>query len=138
MILQEAGRLDQAAIDTVRRECWPDLRDEHELHDLLQSVVALPLGRHWIDRRRSHWPVFYERLLHAGRASTMDCAGAPCWVATERLADVGAIWGDSEKAPEKVTKRIGRSGNLFTAGYKFLGPSLLPRFRFVSFGSKLC
>src|ERR1700732_1678096 len=25
-----AGRLDQHAIDTVRRECWPDLRDEHE------------------------------------------------------------------------------------------------------------
>ena len=39
-----AGRLDQAAIDTVRREIWPDIRDEHELHDLLHSLVALPLG----------------------------------------------------------------------------------------------
>src|SRR6185437_4687872 len=26
------GHLDRAAIDEVRRECWPDLRDEHELH----------------------------------------------------------------------------------------------------------
>ncbi len=35
-----AGRLDQAAIDTVRRELWPDLRDEHELHDLLHSASS--------------------------------------------------------------------------------------------------
>jgi ATP-dependent Lhr-like helicase len=42
-----AGRLDQAAIDTVRSEIWPDLRDEHELHDLLHSLVALPLAMLW-------------------------------------------------------------------------------------------
>ena len=101
-ILQEAGRLDQAAIDTVRRECWPDLRDEHELHDLLQSVVALPLSI--LDRPEArHWPVFYERLVQAGRAMTLDCAGAPCWVAAERIADVGVLWNDLENAPEKVT-----------------------------------
>ena len=102
-VIAGAGQLDQAAIESVRRECWPDLRDEHELHDLLQSVVALPLCM--LDRPEArHWPVFYERLVHAGRASTMDCAGAPCWIATERIADVGALWGDSEKAPETVTK----------------------------------
>src|SRR6202043_769167 len=27
-----AGRLDQAAIDQVRREIFPDVRDEHEMH----------------------------------------------------------------------------------------------------------
>ena len=43
-VLEGAGRLNQHAIDTVRRECWPDIRDEHELHDLLQSLVALPLS----------------------------------------------------------------------------------------------
>ena len=43
-ILEGAGRLDQHAIDTVRSECWPDIRDEHELHDLLQNLVALPLS----------------------------------------------------------------------------------------------
>ncbi len=32
------------AIDTVRDQCWPDIRDEHELHDLLMSLVALPLA----------------------------------------------------------------------------------------------
>ena len=43
-VLEGAGRLDQAAIDTVRGELWPDMRDEHELHDLLHSVVAFPLA----------------------------------------------------------------------------------------------
>ena len=45
---QGAGRLDPAAIATVRAELWPDLRDEHELHDLLLQLVVLParLYRH--------------------------------------------------------------------------------------------
>ncbi len=32
-MLGEAGRLDPAAIAELREECWPDVRDEHELHD---------------------------------------------------------------------------------------------------------
>ncbi|HEX4651862.1 MAG TPA: helicase-related protein, partial [Granulicella sp.] len=42
-VLEEPGKLDPAAIATVRRELWPDLRDEHELHDLLHSLILLPL-----------------------------------------------------------------------------------------------
>ena len=102
-VLEQTGQLDQAAIDTVRRECFPDLRDEHELHDLLQSVVMLPLQ--YLDREGArHWPVFYERLTHAGRATTLDCTGKPCWVATERLPESAVLWGDFDKATEVVTK----------------------------------
>jgi ATP-dependent Lhr-like helicase len=35
------GRLDPSAIATVRAQLWPDLRDEHELHDLLLQLIAL-------------------------------------------------------------------------------------------------
>ena len=84
------GKLDQAAIDTVRRECWPDIRDEHELHDLLHSLIALPLQ--FIDTPQArHWPTFYDRLTQTGRASTNNCAGTPCWAATERLPQIGAL-----------------------------------------------
>ena len=38
------GRLDPAAIATVRAQLWPDVRDEHELHDLLLQLIALPLA----------------------------------------------------------------------------------------------
>ncbi len=40
---ESPGRLDPAAIATVRQQLWPDLRDEHELHDLLLQLIALPL-----------------------------------------------------------------------------------------------
>ena len=41
--LGEAGRLSQDAIDEIRQEIWPDIRDEHELHDLLCSLVVVPV-----------------------------------------------------------------------------------------------
>ena len=41
-VLQEVGRLDQAAIARVREEARPDVRDSDELHDVLQTLVAVP------------------------------------------------------------------------------------------------
>jgi ATP-dependent Lhr-like helicase len=105
-VLDGAGKLDQAAIATVRAELWPDVRDEHELHDLLHSLVAFPLAtldtsgvpqtasssevESQSDTR--HWPLFYERLLQNGRARTIDVNGVPCWVATERLHQLPALF----------------------------------------------
>jgi ATP-dependent Lhr-like helicase len=96
-VLERAGRLDQHAIDTVRAECWPDIRDEHELHDLLMGLVALPLAM--IDIKRSpHWPGLYQRLELSGRAHTIDCDGKPCWVAIERLHFACLMWGSEPTA----------------------------------------
>jgi len=41
-VLNEIGRLDQTAIARVREEARPDVRDADELHDALQTLVALP------------------------------------------------------------------------------------------------
>src|SRR6202012_267354 len=41
-VLNEVGRLDQTAIARVREEARPDVRDGDELHDTLQTLVALP------------------------------------------------------------------------------------------------
>jgi ATP-dependent Lhr-like helicase len=104
-ILEEAGRLDQEAIDAIRSECWPDLRDEHELHDLLQSLVTLPLQM--LDTAGDrHWPAFYERLTQTGRAQTVDCCGVPCWIATERLSYIHALWAKTLPESESVTKEL--------------------------------
>jgi ATP-dependent Lhr-like helicase len=43
-VLEEVGRLDPAAIQQVREEAWPDVRDADELHDVLHTLVALPEG----------------------------------------------------------------------------------------------
>jgi ATP-dependent helicase Lhr and Lhr-like helicase len=88
----EPGKIDPAAIAAIRKEIWPDLRDENELHDLLHSLIALPLPI--IDREEArHWPIFYERLTQKGRARTLDLNGTPCWVATERLPYIAALYG---------------------------------------------
>ena len=97
------GKLDQAAIDAVRLECWPDLRDEHELHDLLHSLIALPL--HVLERPHTrHWLPFYERLASTGRAQTINCDGILCWVATERMPFVEALWLGTTNVAAEVTK----------------------------------
>ncbi len=88
----DAGKLDPAAIATVRAQCWPDLRDEHELHDLLLGLIALPLA--FLDNRPEahNWPTFYERLTDTGRVQIADCQGKPAWIATERLPHAAALW----------------------------------------------
>jgi ATP-dependent Lhr-like helicase len=87
----EPGRIDPAAIAAIRKEIWPDLRDENELHDLLHSLIALPL--HVIDREEArHWPLFYERLIQKDRAQTVDLNSTSCWVATERLPHIATLY----------------------------------------------
>ncbi|QHS53367.1 DEAD/DEAH box helicase [Edaphobacter sp. 12200R-103] len=106
-VMEEAGRLDQEAIDEIRRECWPDLRDHHELHDLLHSLVALPLDFFAGRKEAKDWPLFYDRLLQAGRARMIECSGISCWVSTERDNDAAALWGDGNDAAlkEKVLRQ---------------------------------
>ncbi len=41
-VLSEVGRLDPAAIEQVREEAWPDVRDADELEEALATLVALP------------------------------------------------------------------------------------------------
>jgi ATP-dependent Lhr-like helicase len=91
----EPGRLDPAAIDNVRAQLWPDLRDEHELHDLLLALVVLPVQ--FVERAEHtqatrHWPLFLERLCRQRRAHLVELDGGPCWIAAERLAEAQLLW----------------------------------------------
>ena len=110
-VLEGAGRLDPAAIAQVRREIFPDIRDEHELHDLLHSVVLLPAAfvEHAIPHTASarHWPSFFERLHQTGRAQFLHNNGLPCWAATERANHVAALPDPQAAAhPEALTKLV--------------------------------
>jgi ATP-dependent Lhr-like helicase len=99
-VLEEAGRLDQNAIDEIRRECWPDIRDEHELHDLLHSLIVLPVAFFTEKSEARHWPAFYERLLSKGRVRTID-SGGHFWTSAERTAHVAVLWGQDTEAITK-------------------------------------
>jgi ATP-dependent helicase Lhr and Lhr-like helicase len=90
-LLGEAGRLDPAAIAELREECWPDLRDEHELHDLLCSLVVVPVEIQAVDGAL-HWPLFFERLEVQGRAVIAEHAGRRYLVAAERVQHLRLLW----------------------------------------------
>jgi ATP-dependent helicase Lhr and Lhr-like helicase len=67
------GTLDPAAIAQVAEESWPVVRDEHELHDALLTLIILPPIEAWRE--------WYETLERGSRACTLNGQ----WVATERL-----------------------------------------------------
>jgi ATP-dependent Lhr-like helicase len=92
-VLEEVGKLDQAAIAQVREEAWPDVRDADELHDVLHTLIALPEDMlNWtaeggcphVSRSLIEWQGFFERLLEQGRATRVEHAGTRYWVAAER------------------------------------------------------
>ena len=117
-ITEGAGLLDPAAIATVREQLWPDIRDEHELHDLLLQLVILPLsflgGSSGLQatetssrsagalapgcaaEKSRHWPLYFDRLAQQQRAHLITLEGALAWIATERFPDAALLWPDSD------------------------------------------
>jgi ATP-dependent Lhr-like helicase len=99
------GRIETQAIATVREQLWPDLRDEHELHDLLLSLIALPIAylgsralREHTDAR--HWELFFVRLVQSGRAQVVQLGECEAWIATERRSQAALLWPEWIEASE--------------------------------------
>lgn len=68
-VLNEVGKLDQQAIALVREEARPDVRDADELHDTLQTLVALPEEMPDADWQQAmaSWKQFVPELLESWR-----------------------------------------------------------------------
>src|SRR6202041_2966133 len=94
-VLEEVGGLDPGAIAQVRDEAWPDVRDAGEVHDVLHTLVALPVNQAALstpplagsrhdeeDRiakpqsefpsRTERWESFLKRLMGEGRAGVAE------------------------------------------------------------------
>jgi ATP-dependent Lhr-like helicase len=94
---EEFGKLDQAAIDLVKEQAWPDPENADELHDALLVMGATG------DVRRAAWQGEFEQLVGAGRATVMN---GRLWVAAERVpmlqaAFPGATFEPSVTPPER-------------------------------------
>ncbi len=74
-----AGALDAAAIDDVREQARPDIRDADELHDLLMSIGLLPISE------SRDWDEFVSRLIDGGRATVASWDLNRALVAAERI-----------------------------------------------------
>jgi len=92
--LRDLGRLDPEAIDRVRREAWPVVRDADELHDTLLSVGLLP------EQEGEPWRVWFKELVDSGRAGTAgDREGRLFWIALDRRPWVAAALPDLRLDP---------------------------------------
>jgi ATP-dependent helicase Lhr and Lhr-like helicase len=90
---RELGRLDPDAIERVRAEATPEVRDPDELHDVLLSLVAA--------RPRREWAEHFEALSGAGRSFEVRGDGASVlWAATERRAEVEALFPGARLVPD--------------------------------------
>ncbi|MBN9230295.1 MAG: DEAD/DEAH box helicase [Legionella sp.] len=67
-LVKELGTLDTEMIDEVRRQAWPDIRSADELHDVLQSIIALPLQEHNLLPNLKTWAIYIDALVASGRA----------------------------------------------------------------------
>jgi ATP-dependent Lhr-like helicase len=81
--VRDLGRLDPEAIEKVRKEAWPLVRDADELHDTLLSVGLLPENEG--TPPQADWEKWFSELIGSGRATrAVDADGKVFWVATER------------------------------------------------------
>jgi ATP-dependent Lhr-like helicase len=73
----EAGALDPAAIELVRREAWPDPSDAEEVHEALSWIGYVTAGE------GEPWAAWLAELERAGRAKLEDGR----WYAAESTRD---------------------------------------------------
>ena len=113
-VASDIGRLDPAAIDEVRRDAWPDVRDAEELHDALETLILLPepdATEHFhseidgmssrpepqaleraLAESISQWRKLFEDLASQRRAGRAHASGRSYWVTAERKKLAASIF----------------------------------------------
>ncbi len=102
----DIGKLDQAAIDRVRIEAWPDAENADELHDALVELGFVTEAEGMLgglateeassDTPSEGWKGFLAELEAERRATVLSTpGGARLWVAAERLPQLQAIFADA-------------------------------------------
>ena len=92
----DMGKLDQAAIDRVREEVWPEPRNADELHDALVELGFLTEGE------GAGWQEFFAELNADRRAAVLTTGTTRLWVAAERLPQLQVIYPKAELQPPIV------------------------------------
>jgi ATP-dependent helicase Lhr and Lhr-like helicase len=104
-VVAEVGRLDPAAIQQVREEAWPDVRDADELEDALETLVALPedfgpLGHEPRESVAAAWGHYLDLLAAERRAARAIVDGKTLWVAAARARTFAALYPGAQFASE--------------------------------------
>lgn len=93
--VRDLGKLEPAAIDQVRADAWPLVRDPDELHDVLLNLVLITA------EQAQPWRLWFDMLRKAGRAALVTAAdGTKFWIAAERVLQARALLGDIRCEPD--------------------------------------
>src|SRR5881296_3354299 len=86
---EEFGKLDQAAIERVKEEAWPDVGSADELHDALLVMGAIPNAE--VGTRNAEQQVHLDELAGQRRAGRL-LTERPLWIAAERVPMLEAVF----------------------------------------------
>jgi ATP-dependent helicase Lhr and Lhr-like helicase len=121
-VLEEVGKLDPAAIEQVREEAWPDVRDADELHDVLHTLIAFPAGdrdsghvetgvpstssgqalARLVERSSAVWRPFFDQLSSQGRAAVAKVGERCYWIAAERGKTFAKLFPEAQFAAQEI------------------------------------
>ena len=106
----DMGKLDQAAIDRVREEVWPEPRNADELHDALVELGFIT------EQEGAEWREFFAELANDRRVAVLNSVGSDgkshaLWVAAERLPQLRSVFPAATLeppiiAPESVARTL--------------------------------
>ncbi|MGO1002947.1 DEAD/DEAH box helicase [Lysobacter sp. CA196] len=90
----DLGRLDPEAIEAVRGEAWPEVRDADEMHEALMGLGFITVA----EAAANDWNRWLAVLADSGRATVLHLSAsepAAWWVATENLPQARAVFVDA-------------------------------------------
>src|SRR6476661_2801204 len=93
----DLGRLDAGAIEEVRVQAWPEVRNSDEMHEALMGLGAVSDD----EAASSGWDGVLRALAKAHRATRVQPAHAShgLWFAAERLAQADAVHPGAKRTP---------------------------------------
>jgi len=108
----DLGALDPAAIERVRDEAWPEIRDADELHDALLTSGFLTEVEGISGRDGVSWSSYFRELVEAGRADRIELArGQAIWAANERIPEVRGSGAETPSREDAIRELLrGRLG----------------------------
>jgi len=89
---RDLAHLDPDAIERVREQVRPEVRDADELHDLLMTVLG--------HRPEPRWREWFGALAAAGRAVTLHAPGGDLWCAVERRPRLELLFPGAGATPD--------------------------------------
>jgi ATP-dependent Lhr-like helicase len=125
----DLGALDPAAIERVRDEAWPEIRDADELHDALLTSGFLTEVEGISGRDGVSWSGYFRELVEAGRADRIELArGQAIWAASERIPEVRGAGGQQslpreERGGSGAVSREDGIRELFRGRLGIIGPT---------------